>query len=545
MENHLLSLLIFIPLLAAAIILFIPKRNSTIYKWVSLVALSIEMILTLILVCSFNQSKVGIGNEALQFVEKADWINLQISSTTVISIQYFLGVDGLSISMVLLSGIVMLIGVISSWNIKENLKGYWTLYLILAASVVGCFVALDFFLFYLFFEFMLLPMYFLIGMWGGKRREYASIKFFLYTLVGSILILIVMIALSISVIAPNPEVDVHSFDLMLMMDNSNFITDSVLSINSTDSLFGLSYRLWAFILILIGFAIKLPAVPVHTWLPDAHVEAPTPISVVLAGILLKIGGYGFYRIAYSIFPEGAYYFGWWIGLFGIIAIIYGALVAMAQSDLKRLIAYSSVSHMGFVMLGLAAVTVQSISGSIFQMFSHGLISAALFLIAGVVYDRTKDRQIANYSGLALKMPYFTVIVLVTFFASLGLPGFSGFIAEFLVLAGSFQGAVSHQLIATFMPITGVIGLVIGAAYFLWTLQRMFFGKYWVKEEGWSMPDLTKREYLMFLPLLAMVFVFGIFPGLILDLSNETIMAFVDFVQRQGQDNLNTILQNVK
>jgi NADH-quinone oxidoreductase subunit M len=382
-------------------------------------------------------------------------------------------------------------------------------------------------------------------MWGGKRREYASIKFFLYTLVGSILILIVMIALSISVIQPNPVMDVHSFDLMLMMDNSNFIKDSVLSISSTDSLFGLSYRLWGFLLILIGFAIKLPAVPVHTWLPDAHVEAPTPISVVLAGILLKIGGYGFYRIAYSIFPEGAYYFGWWIGLFGIIAIVYGALVAMAQSDLKRLIAYSSVSHMGFVMLGLAAITFQSAAGSMFQMFSHGLISAALFLIAGVIYDRTKDRQISSYSGLATGMPYFSVVVLIAFFASLGLPGFSGFIAEFLILAGSFEGAIKSEVISVFMPILGVVGLVLGAAYFLWTLQRMFFGKYWVRDEEWKMPDLTKRELLMFVPLLVMIFVFGIFPGLILDLSNETIISFVELVTQQGKENLQIILQNVK
>jgi len=544
-ESHLLSLLIFIPFIAGVVLLFIPKANSGLYKWVTLGTLVVELILTLILLSGFDASQAGIGNESLQFVEKMDWINLSIGSTSAISIQYFLGVDGLSISMVLLSAIVLLIGVISSWNIKENLKGYFSLYLILTASVFGCFLALDFFLFFLFFEFMLLPMYFLIGLWGGVRREYASIKFYLYTLVGSIFILIVMIALSISVITPNAEIDIHSFDLMLMMDNVNFIPDSVLSISSSDAILGLSYRLWAFLFVLIGFAIKLPAVPIHTWLPDAHVEAPTPISVVLAGILLKIGGYGFYRIAYSIFPEGAHYFGWWIGLFGIISIIYGALVAMAQSDLKRLIAYSSVSHMGFVMLGLAAITTQSIAGSIFQMFSHGLISVALFLIAGVIYDRTKDREISNYSGLAAAMPYFTVIVLITFFASLGLPGFSGFIAEFLVLAGAFDGAMSSKVIDTFMPIVGVLGLVLGAAYFLWTFQRMFFGKYWIKNEEWKLPDLTTREYLMFVPLMAMIFIFGIFPGLILDLSNETIMSFVEFVQEQGKLNLTLILENTK
>lgn len=534
-EQYLLSFLIFIPLTGSILLLFMPNEKHDLFKWGSLLILISELVISLIIVDRFDTTQTGFGTSAMQFVEKTDWINLQLGSFGSISIKYYLGVDGLNISMVLLSAIVLLTGVVSSWSIKKNVKGYFVFYMILTSSIMGCFIALDFFLFYLFFEFMLLPMYFLIGIWGGKRREYASIKFFLYTLAGSISILIVMITLNLSVVEPNTFI--HTFDLMLMLDRSNFLPESILSITNTDLLFGLSYRVWAFLLLMIGFAIKLPVVPLHTWLPDAHVEAPTPISVVLAGVLLKVGGYGFYRIAYSIFPEGAYQFGWWIGLFGIIAIIYGALVAMAQTDLKRLIAYSSVSHMGFVLLGLAALTVGSLSGAMFQMFSHGLISAALFLIVGVIYDRIHDRQISSYSGLAIKMPWFTVITLITFFAALGLPGFSGFIAEFLILAGAFDGAVSNEVISIFMPILGTFGLILGAAYFLWVFQRMFFGKLWLKNADWHMPDLSKRELIMFIPLVVLMLMYGIFPRKILDLSNETIQAFVEYILIQGQENL--------
>lgn len=540
MANNLLSLLIFIPFFGGILLLFVPKEKHHIFRWGTLLLLLLELVFSIILVSLYSSDKSGFGADALQFVEKMDWISLNLGSFGSISIQYYLGVDGLSISLVLLSAIVLVIGVISSWNIQENVKGYFVLYLTLSGSIVGCFVALDFFLFYLFFEFMLLPMYFLIGIWGGKRREYASIKFFLYTLLGSILILVVMIALNMSVVEPGTNK--HTFDLMLMLNMDNFLSNSILSINNTDVFLGLSYRAWAFILLMIGFAIKLPAVPLHTWLPDAHVEAPTPISVVLAGVLLKIGGYGFYRIAYSIFPEGAYQFGWLIGLFGIIAIIYGALVAMSQTDLKRLIAYSSVSHMGFVLLGLAALTVESLSGAMFQMFSHGLISAALFLIVGVIYDRTQDRKISSFSGLAVKMPWFTTITLITFFAALGLPGFSGFIAEFLVLAGAFDGSVSNGIISSFMPILGTLGLILGAAYFLWTLQRMFFGNFWLKDSNWSMVDLTKRELAMLVPLVILMLAFGIFPGKILNLSNETIQGFVEYITTQGQENLRILNQ---
>lgn len=414
--------------------------------------------------------------------------------------------------------------------------------MVLSTSVIGCFVAIDMFLFFLFFEFMLLPMYFLIGIWGGKRRAYASMKFYIYTLFGSLLILMVMIGLNLSVVE-SPGSTVHTFDIMKMMDPMNYLPGSILSPESNTEFLSINVRLLAFILIFVGFAIKLPAVPVHTWLPDAHVQAPTPISVVLAGVLLKIGGYGLYRLGYTIFPEMAQVMTWWIALFGVIAIIYAALTAMAQTDLKRLIAYSSISHMGFVLLGLASLTVTGNAGAIFQMFSHGIISALLFLMAGVVYDRTGNREIGSFSGLAKKMPLYTVAILISFFAALGLPGLSGFIAEFLVLVGSFDAYANGDGIMLFMPILGLLGLVLGASYFLWTLQRMFFGKFGVKDKSWELPDLTTRELIMVVPLLIMTLLFGVFPSLLLDLSNETIVGFVDYIQTQGNENFSLILES--
>ncbi|MGL1885253.1 MAG: NADH-quinone oxidoreductase subunit M [Reichenbachiella sp.] len=538
--DHILTWLVFIPLIAAGIMIVIPKDKHSLFRIIALAALSIEMVLTIILMLNFDKGLQGYGAESLQFVERLDWIDLTIGSFGSISIKYFVAVDGVSILMVLLSSIVMLIGVVSSWNINKSIKGYFILYMILSTSVMGCFVAMDMFLFYLFFEFMLLPMYFLIGIWGGKNRDYASMKFFIYTLVGSLFILMVMIGLNLSVVE-SPGSTVHTFDIMKMMNPENYVPGALLGFSS--EWLGMSLRGWAFVFVIIGFAIKLPAVPFHTWLPDAHVEAPTPISVVLAGVLLKIGGYGFFRIGYTVFPEYAMIFGWWIALIGVFAIIYAALVAMAQSDLKKLIAYSSISHMGFVMLGLASVTIEGNSGAMFQMFSHGVISALLFIVVGVIYDRTGNRDIASYSGLATKVPHYTTAVLLAFFAALGLPGFSGFIAEFLVLIGAFDGAINGDIISPWMPIAALVGLILGAAYFLWTLQRMFFGKFWLKEASWSLPDLNKREWIMIIPLVLMSILFGIFPNLLLDYSNETITGFVEYVQGQSKANFLLLLES--
>ncbi len=505
--------------------LIIPHNKITIFRSLAFAAVAIQLILSIQALLTFDKSlKPDSWVNAFQFVEKADWISMSFGSMGSIHIQYFLGVDGISLPLVALSTFVLLIGVISSWNIKQNPKGYFILYLILSASIVGCFVSLDFFLFYLCFEFMLLPMFFLIGIWGGKRRSYASIKFFLYTLLGSLFILVVMIGLYMSTI----EQGINTFSLVAML-NGQYEIGSMLSFKSEALILGYPARAVAFVLLLVGFGIKLPSVPVHTWLPDAHVEAPTPISVVLAGLLLKVGAYGLFRILYGIFPDMAVHYAGWVAAFGVLSILYGGMNALAQRDLKRMVAYSSVSHMGFVLVGLAAITPQGLSGSLFHMVSHGLISPALFLIAGVIYDRTGNRQMENFSGLASGMPVYTFFVVLFFFAGLGLPGLSGFVGELLVLMGAF----TSQTLSAWIGLLAVVGIIISAAYFLWTIQRMFFGKYFIREQSWEqyMFDLTLREKVMLVPIAVLVVLLGIFPRLILDFSNETIELFTAHISK--------------
>src|SRR5690606_19271434 len=373
----LLSLLIFLPLLATALILLLPATMRQSYKYIALGITVVQFVLSGWLYSQFDNAASGINQiNGFQFVEQLPWIRLDLGSLGQLEIDYFLGVDGISLPLLILSAFVMLMAIGASWNITKNAKGYFALLMLLNTAVMGIFCALDFFLFYIFYEVMLLPLYFLIGIWGGERREYAAIKFFIYTLFGSVFMLLVIVGLYFSVI--NPATGAHTFNMLHMMNPQNYVPGSFFDwASNIHEIYGIPARLIGFIVLFIAFAIKVPIVPLHTWLPDAHVEAPTPVSIILAGILLKIGGYGIIRVCYSIFPDIAAQTIWWLGLIGVVSILYGALNALAQKDLKRMIAYSSVSHMGFVILGIASLTAEGISGAMFQMVSHGFLSAAL------------------------------------------------------------------------------------------------------------------------------------------------------------------------
>lgn len=533
-----LSLIVFLPILAGLVILAVPSSQKQIIRIVSLLAALAQGVLAVLIWRGYDPSLPGITagaggipEESFQFIERVSWIKLDLGGFGPLNIEYFLGVDGLSITMVMLTALISIIGVLSSWPIQKQVKGYFVLYNVLSTAMMGCFVALDFFLFYVFWELMLLPMYFLIGIWGGPNREYAAIKFFLYTLFGSIFMLLVMIGLYFSVV--DPLTGEHTFSLVAMASQENYISDAILGPESV------MWRYVAFIVLFIGFAIKVPMFPFHTWLPDAHVEAPTPISVILAGVLLKLGTYGMMRINFPLFPEVFQASLFVIAVFGAINIIYGAFCALAQQDLKKMVAYSSISHMGYVLLGLAAANSQGMIGALYQMFNHGTITAMLFLLVGVIYDRAHTRQIDKFGGLATYMPVYAAFVTVAWFASLGLPGLSGFISEAFVFIGAFSSETTRVV-----AIVSVLGIVFGAAYLLWSLQRMFLGKRredaaYELEVGedcherihfhdWKGKlDLDAREFAMLVPLALIVIFLGIYPMPVMGMLTSSINKLVE------------------
>lgn len=475
--------------MGVALILFMPSRSvehaASEARIIALATTIITFLVSLVIWFQFDSSAEGF-----QFVEKQEWFKGY-------NIAYHVGIDGISLFMVLLTTFLMPVCILCSMEtIKKRVPLFMTCFLVMEALLIGVFCALDILLFYLFFEAMLIPMYFIIGIWGGDRRVYAAYKFFLYTLAGSVLFLIALIYLYVQ-----------------------FSTMSIPELTEQAPLLGLDIQKWLWLAFFASFAVKVPMWPFHTWLPDAHVQAPTAGSVILAGVLLKMGAYGFLRFSLPMLPEASIHYAPLIYTLSIIAIIYTSLIALMQEDMKKLIAYSSVAHMGFVTLGIFSFNQQGIEGALLQMISHGIVSGALFLCVGVVYDRLHTREIARYGGVAQVMPYYAAIFMVFTMASVGLPATSGFVGEFMILAGAFKAN-------SWLGILAATGMVLGAAYMLWLYRRVAFGEI-VHADVQAMPDLWAREFVFFIPLSLMVLWIGIYPGSFLEPMHVSVLGVLD------------------
>ncbi len=511
--DNILTIVTFVPLLGALLLLPVRKDRSKVFMhgatWIALIDFALSVPLFFL---------YEPGRSGFQFIEKHSWI-------PSIGVQYFVGIDGISLLLILLTTLLGFISILSSWTaITERVKEYYIFMLVLQTGMLGVFISLDFFLFYVFWEAMLVPMYFLIGIWGGPRKLYAAIKFFLYTLLGSVLMLLGILALYFAY----PQAS----GLPITFDITEFIR--VLGALNTPE--WIEMQRWIFLAFFVGFAIKVPMFPFHTWLPDAHVEAPTAGSVILAGVLLKMGTYGFVRFSLPMLPEATHHYLPWMLALSVIGIIYGALVAMVQKDWKKLVAYSSVSHLGFCMLGVFALNHQGLAGGILQMINHGLSTGALFLLVGLVYERRHTRMIAEFGGLSKQMPVFAVLFMIIMLSSIGLPTLNGFIGELTILLGAFRipAAYGFAIPGTglfiggkFWAVCAVLGIVLGAAYMLWLYQRTMFGKL-DNPENAKLTDLNFREIATLAPIVVLCFWIGLYPKPMFDILERPV---ADLVQK--------------
>jgi NADH-quinone oxidoreductase subunit M len=531
-----LSAIVFVPVLASLLLLFVPRGRDDLLRYISLAATAVTFLLTVLV---FLTPAVGRSFEYdtdaaahMQYVFDVPWI-------PSFDIYYFMGVDGISFPLIMLTAFLSLLAMGASWSVTKHVKAYCILFLLLETGMLGVFFALDFFLFYVFWEVMLLPMYFLIGVWGGPRREYAAIKFFLYTLVGSVLMLVAILLLyfnsdlrklaDVSDLKPGNVTTAVEWSRLRIPEAvtervqdggttpiHTFNIPALIAMGQHTDLFSPTLQWWAFLLLFIGFAIKVPSVPLHTWLPDAHVEAPTPISMILAGVLLKMGGYGIIRICYPMCPHGGYDLAYFVCLVGVVSMVYGAFAAMAQRDFKRLVAYSSVSHMGYVVLGLGVWSATAgmqynadywnmgVKGAMFQMIAHGISSAGMFFLVGVVYDRVHHRDLNEFGGLFGKMPVYTAMSIGIFFAALGLPGLCGFIGEVLVVLSVWNYNATLAVIAASV-------VILTAGYILWTVQRVYLGAEYRGPHEEALTPSTLRENVIAGTLFFFAILFGVFP----------------------------------
>lgn len=490
-SSNILTYLLFTPVIGSVLVLFIKKDNEKFIKWTGLFISLIAFIISLVVYAGFNSAASGF-----QFTYQSVWIES-------LNVSYFVGIDGISLILVLLTTFLTPLTLLSTWKaIEKNVKMFTFSMLFLEAGMIGVFISIDLFLFYIFWEAMLIPMYFIIGIWGGERRIYASVKFFLYTMFGSLLMLVAIIWLAV-----------------YAANQTGTFTTNLLELYKVAPTIARDIQNWMFLAFFLSFAIKVPLFPLHTWLPDAHVEAPTAGSVILAGVLLKMGTYGLVRFNLPLFPQSAIEYAPIISILAVIGIIYGALVAMVQPDMKKLVAYSSVSHLGFVVLGIFAFNAEALQGAVIQMINHGLSTGALFLLVGAIYERTHRRDIAFYGGIAKIVPLYSTILMIVSLSSIGLPGLNGFIGEFLILLGAFKSDVLNSWWYVVFAATGVI---FAAVYLLWMYQRVVFGEVKNSALKEQLTDLNQREMIVLIPILIFIVWIGVYPSTFLNMTQISV-----------------------